>query len=242
MSNCSSNNNSNNNSFRIKLFRSDEAIKDSADNTFDSINIKGFSGKNSPLLRRRSNENRSRADSIKSFRTLTSHGRKLIYIYDLLNFMFLLILGNNSHVGISHGLNLNENNDIRNQNYQTLNKYLINNNINSYVNIMNTIQNLNASTYVNMVPTPKHEYNSHPSTPSHIPENSAFNLFQQVSTPSSTNQNNTIYNELLNIKRQRGTESPHSNLNGYCPSPIIPSTFSDQQAYYLKYVKQQHLN
>ncbi len=143
--------------------------------------------------------------------------------------------GNNSHIGIAHGLNPNESNEMRKQNFQTLNNYLIENNMNSYMNIINTIQNLNTTSYINsLAPNLQQaEYNSYPSTPSHKPEHSAFNLFQQVNTPGSTrNFNNTIYNELLNIKRQRGTESPHSNLNGFCPSPLIANNFSEQQAYY----------
>lgn len=70
MSNCSSNNNS----YRIENFNNEEFSKNSAENTFDSINLKGFSGKNSPRTKIRSHGNRSRADSIKSNRTLTSYG------------------------------------------------------------------------------------------------------------------------------------------------------------------------
>lgn len=103
------------------------------------------------------------------------------------------------------------------------------------MNIMDAMQKLNTPSYLNnLAPNLQQaEYNSYPSTPSRRAENSTFNLFQQVNTPGSThNFNNTIYNDLLNIKRQRGTESPHSNLNGFCPSPLIANNFSEQQAYY----------
>ena len=85
MSNCSSNNNS----LRIKLFRSDSINKESKDNTLDSFNFKIQSEMNSPRLHhgKSSMSQMSRADSIKSVRTLTSQG-KYFWCYKYFNFIF----------------------------------------------------------------------------------------------------------------------------------------------------------
>ena len=95
MSNCSSLNNS----LRDKNLRNDlvrresNKISSEKDNTFDSINFRNNSEMNSPMMMgiRGSVGMRSRADSSKSIRTLSSQG-KYIYKYSFLLFLKLSLV------------------------------------------------------------------------------------------------------------------------------------------------------
>ena len=125
--------------------------------------------------------------------------------------------------------NFQDNNqDTHNQSYQTLNKYLINNNINSYMNIMNNMQGMNSPSYYNLMPQqtlqtfPGIEY-SHPSTPSYIPDGNSLPYYSQVNTANSSSN---IYNEMLSQKRARLDPGNTNNIT-------VPGTLSDPNNFYM---------